>query len=80
MDQYSKTPFSHLIHTVFIGGDGSFRLMRNNKGGGEATDPSLFGDLAFYAPNEEYKLFCRRRGGAPDDQAVSLYFRQIDCL
>jgi len=62
---------SHLINTVFIGGDGSFRLMRNNKGGGEITDPSLFGDQMFYAPNDSYKDFCRIRGGAPDDQSVS---------
>jgi len=61
---------SHLIHTVFIGGDGSFRLMRNNKGGGEIADPSLFGDTAFYSPQSEYKDFCRVRGGAPDDQSV----------
>jgi hypothetical protein len=46
------------------------RLARNNKGGGEATDPSLFGDNCFYAPNEDYKDFCRVRGGAPDDTSV----------
>ncbi|KIJ55894.1 hypothetical protein M422DRAFT_150547 [Sphaerobolus stellatus SS14] len=60
-------PDSELIHTMFIGGDGNFRLRRHNKGGGEAIDPSLFGDDAFYAPNEKYKEFCRIRGGAPDD-------------
>ena len=46
--------------------------MRNNKGGGEMTDPSLFGDEAVYAPNEAYKDFCRVRGGAPDDQSVCI--------
>jgi len=60
----------HLIHTTFIGGDASFRLYRNNKGGGEISDPSLFGDFAFYAPNDDYKIFNRLRGGAPDDQSV----------
>ena len=63
---------SELVNTLFIGGDGSFRLSRNNKGGGEATDPSLFGDLGYYAPNEEYKAFCKVRGGAVDDQAVNM--------
>ncbi|KIJ32286.1 hypothetical protein M422DRAFT_265964 [Sphaerobolus stellatus SS14] len=65
-----KHPDSALIHTLFIGGDGNFRLWRNNKGGGEKTDPSLFGDDAFYAPNTEYREFCRVRGGAPDDMSV----------
>jgi len=35
--------------------------MRNNKGGGEFTEPSLFGDQSFCA-----------RGGAPDDQSLGL--------
>ncbi|KIJ27639.1 hypothetical protein M422DRAFT_271180 [Sphaerobolus stellatus SS14] len=64
---WKKEPDSSLIHTMFIGGDGNFRLRRKHKGGGEATDPSLFGDDSFYAPNEEYKGFCMVRGGAPDD-------------
>jgi len=65
------TDNSELRNTVFIGGDGNFRLRRNNKGGGQVTDPSLFGDHAFYAPNEDYKAFNRARGGAPDDTSVS---------
>ena len=62
---------SELIHTVFIGGDGNFRLRRNNKGGGEKTDPSLFGDDGFYAPNEAFKSFCSVRGDDIVDKAVS---------
>ena len=61
---------SRLLHTVFIGGDGNFRLCRNNKGGGEISDPSLFGDDSFEAVNGEYKDFCSVRGGAPDDTSV----------
>ncbi|KIJ45388.1 hypothetical protein M422DRAFT_166915, partial [Sphaerobolus stellatus SS14] len=68
---WESHPDSELIHTVFIGGDGNFRLRRNNKGGGEKADPSLFGDDAFYAPNENYKVFCSCRGGAMDDQSDS---------
>lgn len=60
-----------LIYAAYLGGDGTMKLSRNNKGGGEATDPSLFGDDAFYAPNAEYKEFSRARGGAPDDHSVS---------
>ncbi|KIJ32932.1 hypothetical protein M422DRAFT_265273 [Sphaerobolus stellatus SS14] len=66
---WEKHPDSELIHTMFIGGDGNFRLHRHHKGRGEVVDPSLFGDDAFYAPNEKYKEFCRIRGGAPDDLA-----------
>ncbi|KIJ36827.1 hypothetical protein M422DRAFT_260687 [Sphaerobolus stellatus SS14] len=66
---WEKHPDSNLIHTMFIGGDGNFRLRQHNKGGGEVVDPSLFGDGAFYAPNDKYKEFCRVRGGAPDDMA-----------
>ena len=36
---------------MFVGGDGNFQLVRNNKGDGEATDPSYFGNNAFYSPN-----------------------------
>ena len=59
---------------MFIEGDGNFQLARNNKGGGEATDPSCFGDNGFYSPNDDYKAFCRARGGAPDDTAVRYWF------
>ncbi|KIJ41631.1 hypothetical protein M422DRAFT_255248 [Sphaerobolus stellatus SS14] len=62
-------PDSDLIYATFIAIDGNYRLSRNNKGGGEATDPSYFGDVAFYAPNERYKDFCRARGGADDEIA-----------
>jgi hypothetical protein len=64
---------SRLIYAKFIAGDGNFRLHRHNKGDGETADPSLFGDGAFYAPNEEYKNFWRVRGGAPDDVSVSFF-------
>lgn len=47
------------------------RLRRNNKGGGELSDPSIFGDGAFYAENEQYKEFCRVRGGADNETSVS---------
>jgi len=50
--------------------DGNYRLYRNNKGGGETSDPSFFGDQAFYAPNEAYKDFCRVRKGADDENTV----------
>ncbi|KAF8508051.1 hypothetical protein BU17DRAFT_100086 [Hysterangium stoloniferum] len=46
-----------LKYAIFLGGDGNMRLRRNNKGGGEASDPSLFGDGAFYAENDKYKDF-----------------------
>lgn len=62
---------SDLIHTRFIGGDGNFRLRRFHKGGGEEHDPSLFANDAFYAHNEQYKVFCSMRGGAPDDLSVN---------
>jgi len=52
--------------------------MRNNKGGGESSDPSLFGDSGFYAPNIAYKNFSRIRGGAPDDQSVSHHIRTLN--
>ncbi|KIJ25942.1 hypothetical protein M422DRAFT_192828 [Sphaerobolus stellatus SS14] len=66
---WQQHPDSDLIHTVFIGVDGNFRLRRHNKGGGEKADPSLFGNDAYYAPHPDYKMFCRVRGGAPDDMA-----------
>lgn len=47
------------------------RLRRNNKGGGEISDPSIFGDGAFYGENEKYKDFCRVRGGADTEISVS---------
>ena len=62
---------SDLKYAIFLAGDGNMRLRRNNKGGGERTDPSLFADGAFYAENEKYKDFCRVRGGADDERSVS---------
>ena len=47
------------------------RLCHNNKGGGESSDPSIFGDGAFYGENEQYKDFCRVWGGADNETSVS---------
>ncbi|KIJ52305.1 hypothetical protein M422DRAFT_776014 [Sphaerobolus stellatus SS14] len=68
-DNWKENPDSDLIHTVFIGGDGCFRLMRSRKGANEAVNPSLFGGAAMYVPNQEYIEFVIVRGGAPDDQS-----------
>ncbi|KIJ42570.1 hypothetical protein M422DRAFT_254354 [Sphaerobolus stellatus SS14] len=71
-EDWANHPDSELIHTVYIGGDGNFRLRQHNKGLGEASDPSLFGDDAFYAPDSDYKDFYHVRAGAADDTAVNL--------
>ncbi|KIJ52939.1 hypothetical protein M422DRAFT_242902 [Sphaerobolus stellatus SS14] len=54
---------------MFIGGDGNFHLHRHHKGGGVLSDPSLFGDEAFYAPQNEFKEFYKIHGLTPDEAA-----------
>ncbi|KIJ48953.1 hypothetical protein M422DRAFT_247327 [Sphaerobolus stellatus SS14] len=66
-NNWQDHPDSELIHTMFIGGDGNFRLRRHHKGGGEFSDPSLFGDEAFYAPQNDFREFYKIRGLKPDE-------------
>ncbi|KIJ30823.1 hypothetical protein M422DRAFT_105714, partial [Sphaerobolus stellatus SS14] len=68
-DNWQADPDADLIYATFMAVDGNYRLSRNKKGGGEAVDPSFFGDNAFYAPNSDYKEYCRVRGGADDELA-----------
>jgi len=56
-----------LIYAKFIGVDGNYRLARHNKGGGEITDQSYFGDRGFYVQNELYKEYSRVRGAVDSE-------------
>lgn len=63
-----------LLSTAFIGGDGNFQLYRFKNGGGPISDPSLFGDLGTYSPEERYQKYLKDRDDDGQEDGAKVRF------